>query len=186
MNKASDNYAVELKAWQPKVHGPKPSEAELSTAHAFGKPGKQSLALALALREGGVTGDQMKLVSALRDGKPTPHLNHMKLLVKAGSFTRAATPGVYKVTLTPTGKRWVEKATLDAKPVTDAVKAEGATKATPKAKATDKPTVKAAKAKPVKAAKAKGNAPKPDNVNASEAVAAPVAPSPVTGEQPAA
>ena len=88
--------------------GNKPTEAQLALAHVFGRPGKQSLAVAMALRDGGVTGNQIKQASALFDGKPTPQLNHMRDLIKAKSFTREAVPGAYAITLAPNGQKFVD------------------------------------------------------------------------------
>lgn len=101
-------YTNALKSWSSRELGSKPTEAQLSLAHVFGRPGKQSLAVALALRDGGVTGAQIKGASALVDGKPTPQLNHMRDLIKARMFTREAVPGAYAITLAPKGQQFVD------------------------------------------------------------------------------
>ena len=101
-------YTNVMQSWSSSELGKKPTEAELSLAHVFGRPGKQSLAVALALRDGGVTGAQIKAVSALVDGKPTPQLNHMRDLVKARLFTREAVTGAYALTLAPKGQQFVD------------------------------------------------------------------------------
>ena len=101
-------YTNVMQSWSSSELGKKPTEAELSLAHVFGRPGKQSLAVALALRDGGVTGAQIKAVSALVDGKPTPQLNHMRDLVKARLFTREAVTGAYALTLAPRGQLFVD------------------------------------------------------------------------------
>jgi len=144
--------------------GTKPTEAQLSLAHVFGRPGKQSLAVALALRDGGVTGAQIKLASSLFDGKATPQLNHMRDLIKARMFTREAVPGAYAITLAPKGQQFV-----------DLHGAKAAEKLADKA--SDKP---AKKAKP---AKAKGETVTITEA-APEAVNVPVIETPA--EQPAA
>lgn len=137
-------YTNVMQAWSKAELGVKPSEAQLSLAHVFGRPGKQSLAVAMALREGGVTGSQIKAVSALVDGKPTPQLNHMRDLIKARMFTREAVTGAYALTLAPKGQQFVdlhgakaaEKLALKAD---DAKPAKKATKAAGKAKGKRKP-----------------------------------------------
>lgn len=114
-------YAPYFKAWPVKQLGPRPSDQQLETAHAFGRPGKQSLAVAMSLRDGGVTGGQVVMVCH------APQNNHRIALVKAGLFKRdTSVPKadglhtVYKLVLTPKGetamKRRAEaeaKATLE-------------------------------------------------------------------------
>ena len=99
-------YTNVMQSWS-KPLGSKPSEAQLSLAHVFGRPGKQSLAVAMALRDGGVTGAQIKLASSLVDGKATPQLNHMRDLIAAKLFTREAGEG-YCLTLAPKGQQFVD------------------------------------------------------------------------------
>jgi len=114
---------------------------------------QQSLAVALALRDGGVSGGTIKAVSALFDGKPTPQLNHMRDLLKAKLFTREAVPGAYCITLAPKGQQFVDL--------------HGA-------RAADKLADKASEAKPAKKAKAsKPRKPKAEKAEVTEA--APVA-----------
>ena len=112
-------YTNVMQQWGKQL-GPKPTEAELALAHVFGRPGKQSLAVALALRDGGVTGAQIKAVSALVDGKPTPQLNHMRALVNAKMFTRQPVPGAYALVKGPNADRFIDlhgaKAAAEAKP----------------------------------------------------------------------
>lgn len=138
-------YTNVMQAWSSEL-GRKPSEADLALAHVFGRPGKQSMAVAMALREGGVTGAQVKLASSLFDGKATPQLNHMRDLLAAKLFTREAVSGKYVITLAPKGQQFVdlhgakaaEKVTGTDKPVKKAVKAKGkgkGKKATPVAAA---------------------------------------------------
>jgi hypothetical protein len=99
-------YTNVMQSWSKQL-GSKPTEAHLSLAHVFGRPGKQSLAVALALRNGGVTGAQIKLASSLVDGKATPQLNHMRDLIAAKLFTREAGAG-YCLTLAPKGQQFVD------------------------------------------------------------------------------
>jgi hypothetical protein len=99
-------YTNVMQNWSRELGG-KPTEAQLSLAHVFGRPGKQSLAVAMALRDGGVSGGQVKLASSLFDGLATPQLNHMRDLVAAKLFTREAVPG-YTLTLAPKGQQFVD------------------------------------------------------------------------------
>jgi hypothetical protein len=133
-------YTNVMQSWS-KPLGSKPSEAQLSLAHVFGRPGKQSLAVAMALRDGGVTGAQIKLASSLVDGKATPQLNHMRDLIAAKLFTREAGDG-YCLTLAPKGQQFVD--------LHGAKAAEKVTGGKPVAKAKGK-AVKKAKAKPAPA-----------------------------------
>jgi hypothetical protein len=71
-----------LKAWPVKQLGPKPSDELLATAHAFGRAGKQSLALAMAMRECGVTQGQIQIACG------APQNNHRIGLVRDGTFKR--------------------------------------------------------------------------------------------------
>jgi hypothetical protein len=127
----------------------------LALAHVFGRPGKQSMAVAMALRDGGVTGKQIKGAAALFDGKPTPQLNHMRDLISEKLFTREAVPGAYVITLAPKGQQFV-----------DLHGAKAAAKVEAK-------VAKVAKAKPAKASKPRKAAkPAGDAPTVSEAVAA--------------
>lgn len=126
-------YADTFKAWPTKVAGAKPTADMLKAAHVFGKPGKQSLALAMAMRDGGVTAPQIEAVCE------RPQNNHRKRVIKLGYFTRVPTPAdgtytVYKISLTDKGKARLASG-------------DGMTKAP-----AEKP-VKPAKAKPVKKAR---------------------------------
>lgn len=122
------NYTNVYASWS-KTLGPKPTEAQLALAHVFGKPGKQSLAVAMALRADGVTGSQIKQASGLFDGKFTPQLNHMRELITGNCFTREAVPGKYVLTLAPKGQQFIDlhgakaAAKVTAAPVKAAAKA---------------------------------------------------------------
>jgi hypothetical protein len=124
-------YTNVMQSWS-KPLGSKPTEAQLSLAHVFGRPGKQSLAVAMALRDGGVTGQQIKLASSLVDGKATPQLNHMRDLIAAKLFTREAGEG-YCLTLAPKGQQFVDlhgaKAAEKVTAAPKAMKAKGKRKA---------------------------------------------------------
>ena len=133
-------YTNVMQSWSKVDHGVKPTEAQLALAHVFGRPGKQSLAVAMALRDGGVTGKQIKLASSLFDGKATPQLNHMRDLIAAKQFTREPVAGAYALTLAPKGQQFVD---LHGAKAAAKVEAAAPVKAKP---------VKAAKPRKVKAA----------------------------------
>lgn len=118
-------YANVFSQWS-KALGPKPTEAELSLAHVFGRPGKQSLAVAMALRDAGVKGTQIKGASALVDGKATPQLNHLRDLITAGLVNREPVPGAYVIRVTAKGQKFVE---LHGAKVTAVVKPDKPVKA---------------------------------------------------------
>ena len=96
-------YGGFFKAWQPKLLGPKPTEAMLDTIHKLGaRPGKQALANAMALRDCGVTGSQIVIACG------APQLNKMRGFITDGLLKREAVPAagnhtVYKLTLTAKG-----------------------------------------------------------------------------------
>ena len=112
-------YTNVMQQWGKQL-GPKPTEAELALAHVFGRPGKQSFVVGMALREAGVTRGQMLEACAMFDGKPTPQLNHMRALVNAKMFTRQPVPGAYALVKGPNADRFIDlhgaKAAAEAKP----------------------------------------------------------------------
>jgi len=124
-------YTNVVQQWS-KALGPKPTEAELALAHVFGRPGKQSFVVALALRGDGVTRGQMLEACSLFDGKPTPQLNHMRALVNAKMFTRLPVPNAYALERGPNAQRFIDlhgaKAT-EGEPAKPAKKAAGKRKA---------------------------------------------------------
>ena len=100
-------YTNVMQQWS-KALGPKPTEAQLATAHVHGRPGKQSLVVAMALRDCGVTRGQMLEAAGLYDGKPTPQLNHMRALVDSRMFTRQPVPGAYVLTVGPKHQQYAD------------------------------------------------------------------------------
>lgn len=100
-------YTNVMQNWS-KPLGSKPSEANLALAHVFGRPGKQSFVVAMALRDSGVTRSQMLTAMSLFDGKATPQLNHMRALIAARMFDRD--PGVqgYKLTQGPKAQQFID------------------------------------------------------------------------------
>lgn len=113
--KHSGFYTNVLANWH-KALGPKPTEAQLSLAHVFGKPGKQAMGIAMALRDGGMSPQAMTGASALFDGRPTPCRNKLvgsTGLVAAGLFERlkpeAGQPtGTIALKITTEGEKWVQ------------------------------------------------------------------------------
>lgn len=153
MSNHATYYTANFADWQGKQLGAKPTIAQLATAHAFGRPGKQSLALAMALRDAGVSASQIIMACG------APQLNHMRGLITEGHFKREAAAAndvghtVYKLTLTKKGEAAMAKreaAAAEAKLEGDKPKATKV-KLEPKG---DKPAkVKASKPRKAKADK---------------------------------
>lgn len=133
-----------FKQWLARL-GSKPTAAQLATAAAFAKraPGHEAMALAMALRDEGVTGSQVLIACG------APQNNHRTKLITAGFFKREATGKVdghtvYKITLTKRGEAAVTKreavtaadAAMGDKPVTVKAKAKAKPANKRKAKAT--------------------------------------------------
>ena len=169
--KASDWYGEAFKVWSVKTHGPKPDAELLEKAHAFGRPGKQSLALAMAMRDCGVTGQQVMFAC---DGKPQNNhrvgLIKAKLLKRVEPFQAADGHTVYKVELTTLGVKRIEQRAAAA---ADAALPEG-----------DKPKgkVKKAASKPRKAKGKAVEAPEAETVEPVPVIDAPVTVDAVTDQ----
>jgi hypothetical protein len=152
-NDATGWYGDTFKAWQAKLMGGgKPTADQLATVHALGlRPGKQALANAMALRDGGVTGSEIVIACG------APQLNRMRGLIADKLVKREAVPPrgthtVYKLTLTPKGEARV-KAALTAAAAGDSEAAKAPAK--PKRKRKPKPaTVQAPAATPTSEAPA--------------------------------
>lgn len=138
-------FATLMQGWQVKQYGSKPTETQLATAVEFSphrKVGPQTLALAMRLRDEGMTQGQQVLACG------APQNNFSRGVEKAGLFKRDMSAGtaenghtVYKYTLTPKGEAYITKRKLaDEKAVIsgDADKPVKA-KATKKAKGKRKP-----------------------------------------------
>jgi hypothetical protein len=160
-NEALGWYGHMVKVWPTKHVGAVPAAETLANVHALGcRPGKQAMAIAMALRPVGVTGPQIVMVCG------APQLNKMRGLITDGVVKREAVPPqgdtghtVYKLTLTAKGAAKVKaagKAAAEAKPTTAAKPGKAAKAAKPrKAKAVAKPdTALAADAAAVTAAAA--------------------------------
>lgn len=141
-------YATVWPNWQTKLLGPQPTNEQLAVIHGLkARPGKQALANAMALRDGGVTGSQIKSAVALIDGGSNPQLNKMRSLVTAGLLAWVPMPvtgggKVYRTKLTPLGASMVKGNATATVHVTTGLKAV-APKAPAKPKAKRKPAIKA-------------------------------------------
>lgn len=114
---ATNAYAAFFKGWNAKVLGPKPTAEQLDTIHKLGaRPGKQALANAMFLRDGGATAAQIVMACG------APQLNKMRELVARKLVKRdmnmALTDAghtVYKITLAAAGEKALAKAAEAAK-----------------------------------------------------------------------
>jgi hypothetical protein len=138
-------YGTVFKSWPVKQLGPKPTADQLASIHNLGaRPGKQALAIAMGLRDCGVTNSQIVIACG------APQLNKMRGYITDAFLKRLpVSPSpeghtVYKLEVTPKGKQRIER-TLKA-----AAKADEAGKAD-----SDKPAAKPAKAKGTGKRKAK-------------------------------
>src|SRR5882672_813400 len=109
-NSILNAYATFFSAWQANVVGPKPTAELLERVEGLGlRQGKQAMACALSLRDGGVTGSQIVIVCG------APQLNRMRGLIAEGMFKRhaaAADPQghtVYKCSVTPKGEAEIKR-----------------------------------------------------------------------------
>ncbi len=173
-------YGTVWPNWQVKALGPQPTNEQLGIIHGLkARPGKQALANAMALRDGGVTGAQIKNAVALIDGGSNPQLNKMRALVSAGMLAWVPMPvtgegKVYRTKLTPLGAQMVKANSGSTVHVTPTLKAKAPA-------GNGKPAKAPAGAKG--AAKAKPRTPKP----AAEKPAggpAKVTPGQVTSDKP--
>lgn len=176
MTTSQTTYAAMFKNWQVKVLGPKPGDDLLNAIHNLGaRPGKQALANAMMLREGGATASQIVVACG------APQLNKMRAFVAAGVVKRdanvAASPEghtVYKLTLTPKGQAKVK--TAEARAAEAAKNTEATPADKPKGKGT-KTANKAARKAKVKAAttEALAETPAPEAAAVTETPLAPEA-----------
>ena len=143
-SKPSNAYTNLFKGWNVKVLGPKPNDDELAAIHALGaRPGKQALANAMYLRDGGATNGQVVMACG------APQLNKMRELVTRKLVRRDMNAGtneaghtVYKIALTAAGEAKVKKAAeapADDKPAKATGKAKGKRKGNKAPEATPAP-----------------------------------------------
>lgn len=157
-NEVLNAYAVFFKTWPSKFVGEKPTAEMLDQYHKLGaRHGKQCLAGAMALRDGGVTGAEIVMACG------APQLNKMRGYITDAFVKRLPDAGsrnghlVYKLVLTPKGLQRVKQSEAKAAKLEAAgkvekvakpkvVKAVGTVKRKPKAKVTpvETPTVDAA------------------------------------------
>jgi hypothetical protein len=102
-------YGTVFKAWDAKRWGSKPTAEMLANAHNLGcRPGKLALAIAMGMRDSGVTGSQ--IVGATG----APQLNKMRGLISDAYLKRLpVSPSneghtVYKLEVTPKGLKRVK------------------------------------------------------------------------------
>lgn len=139
--------------WQTKALGPQPTNDQLAVIHGLkARPGKQALACAMALRDAGVTGNEIKGAVSLVDGGANPQLNKMRGLVDLAKVMQwVPMPDrnglhVYRIKLTAHGQAMLKGNATAPVHVTPALKAtapkgEGA-KPAPKAARKPKPAGK--------------------------------------------
>lgn len=148
-------YGTVFKAWPVKQLGPKPTADQLANIHNLGaRPGKQALAIAMGLRDCGVTNGQIVIACG------APQLNKMRGFITDALLKRLpVSPSpeghtVYKLEVTPKGNQRIAR-TLKAAEVKAA---EGAVTEKP-AKAVSKPVSKAKAKKGAKVAPEAATAP---------------------------
>ncbi len=146
-------YANVWPNWVIKVLGPQPTNEQLAVIHGLkARPGKQALACAMALREAGVTGNEIKGAVALIDGGANPQLNKLRGMVDTAKTMQwvpmpdRAGLHVYRIKLTAFGQAMLKGNAASPVHVTTALKANvAAPKAKPRTtakkgrKATGKP-----------------------------------------------
>lgn len=141
------HYGASFKAWAVKQLGAQPTDTQLGQAHGLGcRPGKQALAIAMSLRDAGVTGGQIIMACG------APQLNKMRGFIDDAYLKRVAVSKtaeghtVYKNVVTPKGLKRIE---ATAKRAAD-LEAAGKAGDTPKVKKVAKGTApRKPKAKPV-------------------------------------
>ncbi len=126
-----NTYGMVTKGWSVKLSGPKPTVEQVLQAHALcglnRAFGKQALARALELREGGATDGQIKAACiAVWGGSGSHHnkrgdLHRAKLVtvdkVKVADDAGGAGHTVYRIALTAKGSALVQGVAPEAKPV---------------------------------------------------------------------
>ena len=146
-NTYTNAHAMLLQQWAnpelKKLLGPKPTEAQLAAAVQLGnRPGRQTLALAMALRDVGTTGTQIQLACGAPQNNKRAEMIKGALLKRVMTAPDALGHTVYKVELTAKGNARCElnakrEAALEAegnvadaaKPAKAPAKAKGASKA---------------------------------------------------------
>jgi hypothetical protein len=174
MTDATNYYAPQFKAWGKQL-GPKPTADQLASIHGLGcRPGKQALAIAMSLRDCGVTAGQIVMACG------APQLNKMRGLITDALLKREPVANteaghtVYKCVVTPKGLQRIKR-TEAAAAKAEAAGAAVADDVTSKPKGKAKGNGKVAKARK---AKVTSEAPKP----ASDVTAPMPATSPVDAD----
>ena len=140
MTDATTFYASNFKNWQASKLGPKPTAEQLETVHHLGaRPGKQALAIAMGLRDCGVTGSQIVMATG------APQLNKMRGFITDAFLKRLPAPAgenghtVYKLAVTAKGTQRIERTIKAAAKQAEAEKGEAGDKPAKAKKATSKP-----------------------------------------------
>ena len=108
-------YSNVLKHWHTKTFGPKPTIEQLAVAHSFCRPGKEALAIAMNLRDGGASTAQIIAACAANWGSSGTHNNKREKLITQ-KYAKKVTMAddqfghtVYKIALTEKGEAKVGK-----------------------------------------------------------------------------
>lgn len=140
-------YSSAFKGWDAKSLGPKPTADMLHSIHGLkARPGKQALACAMALRDGGVTGAQIVMACG------APQLNKMRGFITDGLLKRepvspdAKGHTVYKLAVTAKGTKRIEATDKAAAALAEKQAGEAGDK--PAKKATGKRKAKGTKVTP--------------------------------------
>jgi hypothetical protein len=154
-NTYTNAHALLLAVWanpeMEKLLGPKPTEAQLAAAVQLGnRPGRQTLALAMAMRDVGTTGPQIQLACGAPQNNKRADMIKAALLKRVMTAPDATGHTVYKVELTAKGKARCElNAKLEAALEAEGDKPEAALEAEgegegdkPEAAKADKPAAK--------------------------------------------
>lgn len=125
-------YANVWPNWVTKALGAQPTNEQLGTIHGLkARPGKQALACAMALRDTGVTGNEIKGAVSLVDGGANPQLNKLRGLVDIAKVMQwVPMPDrnglhVYRIKLTPHGANMLKGNATAPIHATPALKVKG-------------------------------------------------------------
>lgn len=136
MTNVLENYRGFLKGWSTSKLGVQPTADQLEAVQNLGaRPGKQAFAIAMGLRDEGVTNSQIVMAVG------NPQLNKMRGFITDAFLKRlpaaAGDSGhtVYKLAITPKGLQRIERSKAAAAKLAEAGEAVTAEKPAKKAKA---------------------------------------------------
>lgn len=166
-----------FKGWLKGHCGDKPGDDLFNTVHGLGlRPGKQALAVAMAMRPQGVTGHQIIMACG------APQLNRMRGLINAGVVKRDGTAGsdtghtVYKLTLTKKGQQVIDRHAAQQAKLTADGGGDATSKPKRKAKATGTKRPRKAKGAAASEAAPQGDTPQAPQVTGEAPATSEVAP----------